>query len=116
MSRNDLFKLFNYGLTFSSAVIHDLMIFKKPFLIIDKLKGAKFNRDVHSNNYQNLVVNQSQIIDSVLHMERFTNDFNEYNKLYLDEVFMSEDSTDFIKKLNYWKKNKYNKEDICVEL
>jgi hypothetical protein len=116
MSRNDLFKRFNYGLTFSSAVIHDLMIYKKPFLIIDKLKGAKFNRDVHSNDYQNLVVNQSQIIDSVLHMERFTNDFNDYNKLYLDEVFMSEDSTDFIKKLNYWKKNKYNKADICVEL
>ena len=115
ISRNDLFKLFNYGLTFSSAVIHDLMIYKKPFLIIDKLKGTNFNSDVHSSDYQNLVVNQSQIIDSVLHMERFTNDFNDYNKQYLDEVFMSEDSGDFIKKLNYWRKNKYKKANTCAE-
>jgi hypothetical protein len=91
------------------------MIYKKPFLILSKVKGSSFNRDVHSDDYQNLLVNQSEIIDSVLHIDRFINDFIEYNTLYLNDILMSKNLSDFVQELINWRICMNNKTDLCVE-
>jgi hypothetical protein len=70
--------------------------------------------DVHSDDYQNLVVNQGAIFDSVLHVEKFINDFSEYNKLYLNDFLMSKDVSYFIDKIIFWKKQGM-KNNLCAE-
>lgn len=95
LSRSELFEEFSFGLTFSSAVIHDLMIFNKPFLIINDLNATNFNRSVHVDVFKNLVVNHNDIIKAVLNMNGFVDYFSEYQKKYIDDISITGDLNSF---------------------
>lgn len=102
IARNDLFRLFAFGLTFSSAVVHDLMLYQKQFLIVKNVAGSNFNRSAHSEKYEKLVIHYNDIVDAVLHVKNFREYFDEYNKQYLEDVAFSGDLNTFKDNLLSW--------------
>jgi hypothetical protein len=86
ISREDLFNKFSFGLTYSSAIIHDLMIYNKPFLILVSNSESFFNDNVHDENFKKLKIRLDEInkLKSIMKIKK--NIFVEYQNQYLDDI------------------------------
>lgn len=57
ITKQKLFESFDFALTFNSAIINDLIIQNKPFLLLDFIAESHFNHKAHSKNFEELIVN-----------------------------------------------------------
>lgn len=86
ISRVELFKKFSHAVTYSSAIIHDLMIFNKQFLIIISNLESYFNENVHNKNFEKLNVSVDNLSNVKYLLKTKKNIFIEYQKDYIHNI------------------------------
>ena len=86
ISRVDLFEKFSRAVTYSSAIIHDLMIFNKPFLILVSNLESYFNENVHNKNFEKLNISVDDITNLESLLKTKKQKFIEYQKKYIYNI------------------------------
>lgn len=100
LSRLQIFNKFYYGLTFSSAVVNDLMIYNKPFLLINLITDSNFNDNIYNFKYKKLNISINKLSDLIKIMDSKLHDYKKYQAQYISDIKDSKTLLNFKKKIN----------------